>query len=149
MKRVKQTYLLGLTWCTIVLVLSYAAIFFFPEILISMFNSEGGELAEIALNGIRLYLCVVPLIGVQMTATNYFQATGRPKFAMIIGLTRQVLFFVPALLILPNMFGLRGVWMSGALADGCAVTLSAVIMIFELLRLNKHKEPSEVQVEAE
>ncbi len=133
--RVKKTYLLGLTCCTIILAVSYFVIFTFPEACIGLFNSDP-ELTQIALNGIRIYLCSLPFIGIQMTASTYFQATGRPKNAMIIGLTRQVIFLVPAFLILPNIFGLTGVWYAGPTADMLAIAVSAIVMIREVKKLN-------------
>lgn len=134
MDRVKKTYLFSLVSCTIILAVSYTVIAIFPEACIGLFNNDP-ELTEIALNGIRLYLCMLPLIGIQMTASNYFQATGRPKNAMLIGLTRQVIFFIPVLLILPKFFGLKGVWIAGATADALAVTLSTFIMLQEFKKM--------------
>ena len=70
-KRVKKCYLLALMWCTIVLVISFAAIMIFPESLIHLFNSDP-ELTRIALGGIRTYLFAFPLIGIQMSTSHYF-----------------------------------------------------------------------------
>lgn len=133
--RVKKTYLLGLTWCTIILVISFALIQLFPEALISLFNNDK-ELTDIALNGIRIYLFSLPIIGIQMTASNYFQSIGKSKNAMIIGLTRQVIFLIPAFLIFSKLWGLQGIWFAGPIADTLAVCVSsfAIYREFQLLR---------------
>ena len=134
--RVKKTYLLGLTWCTIILVISFAAIQLFPEALISLFNNDK-ELTAIALDGIRIYLFSLPIIGIQMTASNYFQSIGKSKNAMIIGLTRQVIFLIPAFLIFSKLWGLQGIWFAGPIADTLAVCISGFAIYHEFKLLKK------------
>ncbi|WP_195990255.1 MATE family efflux transporter [Clostridium sp. D53t1_180928_C8] len=137
--RVKKTYLYGLIGCTVVLLLSWIFIIFLPEKAIGMFNNDP-MLTDIAVNGIRVYLFMLPLIGVQMTASNYYQAIGKPKKSMLLGLSRQVLMLIPAFLILPKFMGLEGVWLAGPIADGIAVILSGVIIIREMRTLGKDEE---------
>lgn len=137
--RVKKTYLYGLIGCTVVLLLSWIFIIFLPEKAIGMFNNDP-MLTDIAVSGIRLYLFVLPLIGVQMTASNYYQAIGKPKNSMVLGLSRQVLLLIPAFLILPKFMGLEGVWLAGPIADGIAVILSGIIIIREMRTLGKEEE---------
>ena len=134
--RVKKTYLLGLTCCTIILLLSFAVIQLFPEACISLFNNDK-ELTEIALNGIRIYLFSLPIIGIQMTASNYFQSIGKSKNAMVIGLTRQVIFLIPAFLIFSKLWGLQGIWFAGPIADALAVCISGFAIYREFRLLNK------------
>lgn len=136
LERVKKTYLLGLTWCTIILVISYGIIALFPKACIALFNNDP-ELTKIAYEGIRIYLCSLPIIGIQMTASNYFQAIGKPKHAMLIGLTRQVIFLIPAFLIIPKFLGLQGIWIAGPTADILSVLISIIIMVREFKRINK------------
>ncbi|MEG0541341.1 MAG: MATE family efflux transporter [Angelakisella sp.] len=133
-ERVRKTYLLGLLWCSIILTISFAMVQLFPEMCINMFNSDA-ELSEIALRGLKIYLLSMPIIGIQMTASNYFQSIGKPKKAMLIGLTRQVIFLVPAFILLPLIWGLDGVWLAGPIADLLAVTFSAFVIIKELKSL--------------
>lgn len=137
--RVKKTYLYGLIACTAVLLLSWIFIVMLPEKAIGMFNNDP-MLTDIAVNGIRVYLFVLPLIGVQMTASNYYQAIGKPKKSMLLGLSRQVLMLIPAFLILPKFMGLEGVWLAGPIADGIAVILSGIIIIREMKTLGKEEE---------
>lgn len=137
--RVKKTYLYGLIGCTVVLLLSWIFIIFLPEKAIGMFNNDP-MLTDIAVSGIRVYLLVLPLIGVQMTASNYYQAIGKPKNSMVLGLSRQVLLLIPAFLILPKFMGLEGVWLAGPIADGIAVILSGIIIIREMRTLGKEEE---------
>ncbi|MGL5313369.1 MAG: MATE family efflux transporter [Peptostreptococcaceae bacterium] len=134
--RVKKTYIYGLISCTVILIISTLIIQFFPEQAIGMFNNDP-ELTAIGVNGIKIYLLALPLIGVQMTASNYYQAIGKPKKAMIIGLSRQVLILIPAFIILPSMMGLKGVWIAGPVSDSLAVCISAFVIFREMRSLGK------------
>lgn len=136
--RVKKTYLLGLMWSTIILTVSFFIIQIFPKAAISMFNNDE-ELTKIALDGIRVYLFSMPIIGIQMATSNYFQSVGKPKKAMFIGLTRQVLFLVPAFLIFSRLWGLKGIWFAGPIADTLAVLVSSYAIIKEFKYLKTEK----------
>lgn len=137
-RRVRITYIYGLIACTTILVLSSIFIQLFPELTVSMFNKDP-ELTDITVSGMRIFLLSMPIIGIQMTASAYYQAVGKAKKAMIISLSRQVIFLIPSFLILPRIFGLKGVWYAGPIADALAITLSGSIMFIEIKKL-KHLE---------
>ncbi|MGL6173002.1 MAG: MATE family efflux transporter [Cellulosilyticaceae bacterium] len=141
-KRVRQTYFYGLIACTIILIISFLLAELFPEKAVALFNNDP-ELTDITVYGMKLFLLSQPIIGIQMTASNYYQAVGKAKKAMIIGLTRQVLFLIPCFLILPKFLGLNGVWLAGPLADLLAVTLSGIIIFKEMRQLKVLSEQLE------
>lgn len=134
--RVRKTYIYSLVACTVILCLSGLFIQLFPKIAISLFNKDK-ELTDITVNGMRLYLLSMPLIGIQMTASNYYQAVGKAKKAMIISLTRQLIFLIPAFLILPKLFNLNGVWLAGPTADVLAIIVSSIIIFKEMRSLKE------------
>ena len=74
-----------------------------------------------------------------MATSNYFQSVGKPKKAMFIGLTRQVLFLVPAFLIFSRLWGLKGIWFAGPIADTLAVLVSSYAIIKEFKYLKTEK----------
>ena len=138
--RVKKVFMYTIILCFIFLTLSFLLVQTFPEFAISMFNKDP-KLTELAVNGIKIYLLSMPIIGIQMATSNYFQSIGKAKKAMLIGLTRQVIFLVPCFLFFPTIWGLDGVWWSGPIADLMAVTVSAIAIFFEFRHLDKsHKE---------
>ncbi|MGL4345995.1 MAG: MATE family efflux transporter [Cellulosilyticaceae bacterium] len=141
-KRVRQTYIYSLVACTVVLVLSFLFVEFMPEVAVGMFNSDP-ELTEITVSGMRIFLLSQPIIGIQMTASNYYQAVGKAKKAMVISLSRQVIFLIPAFLILPRLFGLNGVWFAGPVADVLAVTVSGIIILKEMMHLKQMEVQSD------
>lgn len=134
--RVKQTYVYSLIACTVILTISSVIVQAFPEFAVSMFNKDP-QLTDKTVAGMKLFLLSMPLIGIQMTASTFYQAVGKPKKAMIISLSRQVIFLIPAFLFLPRMFGLIGVWLAGPIADTLAVMVSGFIIFKEMISLKK------------
>ena len=135
--RVKKTVIYASLAATLVTTLGFLIVQFFPSQIITLFVGKDGskELLDIAVPGIRILLSMFPIIGFQIVSTSYFQATGRPKYAMFLSMSRQVLILIPALLILPQIFGLTGVWMSGALADLLSSIITAVLIINSVRQL--------------
>lgn len=135
--RVKKTVIYASLAATFITTLGFLIVQFFPHQIITLFVGDDGsqEFLDIAVPGIRILLSMFPIIGFQIVSTSYFQATGRPKYAMLLSMSRQVLILIPALLILPQIFGLTGVWMSGALADLLSSVITAVLIINSVRQL--------------
>lgn len=100
---------------------------FMPRMVASVFTTDE-ELIEYAVEGLRIVLIFFPIIGFQMASSYFFQSIGMTKKAIFMSLTRQVLFLIPGLLILPSIFGLKGIWYSMPLSD----LLSAIVAAFLL-----------------
>ena len=81
-----------------------------------------------SVNGMRLCTAAFLLIGSQIVVAGYFQSMGRASIAIFLYLSRQLLFLLPGLLLLPRFFGLDGVWLSIPLADVLAFTVSMSIL---------------------
>ena len=111
-----------------------------PRQVIWLFNSKDDALLSMGVNGIRICAIMMPTIGFQIVSAGYFQAVGKPREAMLVSVSRQVLFLIPALLILPSFFGLNGVWASIPTADLCSTLLTGVLLSIELRRLGKQRE---------
>lgn len=134
--RVKQTYRYSLIAALVILLVSSTFIQIYPEVAVSMFNNDP-ELTAVTVSGMKLFLFGIPLVCVQMTASNYYQAIGKSKKAMIISLSRQIIFFIPSLLILSSMFGLTGVWLAGPVADVLSFLISIIAIIIEMRSLGR------------
>jgi len=74
-------------------------------------------------------MLIFPALAIMILNMTLFQAIGKPKPAGILAISRQLVFFVPAVLILPHFFGARGIWLAMPLVDGIVVIISVVIMI--------------------
>ena len=109
---------------------------FFPQYVASAFTSNE-ELIRISVEGIRTVFIFYPLIGFQMVTSNFFQSIGMAGKAIFLSLTRQLLFLIPCLLILPRYYGVEGVWASMPVADFAACVISAVMLTVQLKKFRK------------
>ncbi len=112
---------------------------FFPEWIVAMFSTDA-ELNALSSYGLRVLTLLLPLIGFQMVCTNLYQSIGKAKIAIFLSTTRQLLFLIPFLLILPLYWGTDGIWYSLPMADGLAALIVGV-MIVKLIRELK-KQPA-------
>ncbi|NDP22516.1 MAG: MATE family efflux transporter [Paludibacter sp.] len=105
---------------------------FFPATMASLFTRDI-ELQGIATHALRVSVLMFPLIGSQIVITNFFQSIGKAKISIFLSLTRQFLFLVPCLFILPSFFGLTGVWAAMPVSDGLS-TIVSFLTIFYFIR---------------
>ena len=132
--RVKQTYKIVLTVSTVVLIFAFLIFQFAPMRIVSLFGSESELYNEFAVKSFRIFLLACPINGCQMVSGVFFQAIGKPTQATALSLTRQIIFLLPATLLLPLALGVEGVLWAGPFAD-VLVFIVAVI----LLRINWKK----------
>ncbi|MFT5872526.1 MAG: putative MATE family efflux protein, partial [Clostridium sp.] len=88
-ERVKRALKLAILAATAITTTGFIIIQLFPKQIISLFNKEP-ELIAIGSRGIRIYLFMLPIIGFQIVCSNYFQAIGKAKISIFLGLSRQV-----------------------------------------------------------
>ncbi|MDF2484367.1 MAG: family efflux transporter, partial [Herbinix sp.] len=136
--RVKEAYRLAVIFATVIVVIGWIVTRVFPEQLIYLFNTEDTELIAFGTHAIKRFLMFLPIIGFQIVSSNYFQAIGKPKHSALLGLTRQVLILIPALIILPKFFGLEGVISAGPLADVISSVVTGIFIFLEMRQLNSH-----------
>ena len=115
----------------------------FPRQVAMLFVGDGDsnatELIEAACRGLRIILSIFPIVGFQIVTSNFFQYIGKPKRAILLSMTRQMLFLVPLLIILPQHFGTDGVWYSMPIADSLASILALILIIPQLRRLRQNR----------
>ena len=107
------------------------------------------ELLKEAAHALRVMNLVVPIIGFQMITIGFFQSIGKAGISILLSLTRQLLFLVPLLLILPNFFGLEGIWYSVPIADGTSAITAAIVLIYHMrkFKMRGKLENSNLQTE--
>ena len=88
-----------------------------------------------AIRGVRISFMFYPIVGFQMVTSNFFRSIGYAGTAIFLSLTRQLIFLLPFIFILPRFFGLDGIWASMPLADLTSCVISASIMIYHLRKL--------------
>lgn len=96
------------------------------------------NLIRISERAIRINMMVFPVVGAQMVCTGFFQSIGKAKISMFLSLSRQLLFFLPLLLVLPNFYDVDGVWMSQPISDMIS-SIVAVVLLFNYIKRFKQQ----------
>ncbi|MDD7317591.1 MAG: MATE family efflux transporter [Prevotella sp.] len=99
-----------------------------PYACARMFTTDE-QLIDMAIHGMRICLIFFPTVGFQAVTTNFFQSIGKAKVSIFLALSRQIIFLLPLLLILPISMGVDGVWWSLPAADGVSFIVTLIIMI--------------------
>lgn len=132
--RVKRVLYYAMIWATCITAFGTLCIELFPREIVSLFAKETDEnacrLIDIATRGLQIMGICFPLIGSQVVIGNFFQAIGRPVMSIFLNLTRQMLFLIPALWLLPGWLGEPGIWLSQTTADFLSVGLGFTVLFF-------------------
>jgi putative MATE family efflux protein len=142
--RVKKALRLAIVCATIISLFGFAILELFPGLLIRIFSSDP-ELIGIGKTACRIMVIAFPLIGYQMIAVSLCQALGKAGAALFLALSRQVVFLIPMILILPRIFGMTGVWFALPSADAVTffVTFALVTLIMRNLAPSTQKSFTE------
>lgn len=128
--RVKKTFLLVSVVSTIISVIAFLLAQLCPMAIISIFGTEDDpRYAEFAVKCMRIFLMLIPLLGIQILSGIFFQALGYPVQASILSLSKQVIFQIPATLILPVWLGVEGVLWAGPVSDVFAIVLTVIMLL--------------------
>ena len=109
---------------------------FFPAFIAGLFTSDANLIKE-AVFGIRIVFVLFPVVGFQSVSSNFFLSIGRSQQAIFLSLTRQVIFLIPLLIILPKFFETFGVWVSLPLSDLLSTVVTAILLFHEFKKINK------------
>lgn len=135
LQRMQKALTLTATVATIITSLGFIGSTFFPHYLARAFTTDT-HLIDVSSVGLRITMMMFPIVGAQIVITNFFQSIGKASISIFLSLSRQVLFLIPAILLLPRIWGLDGVWSASPTADGIA-TLITVWVLFMQRKLFK------------
>jgi putative MATE family efflux protein len=105
----------------------------FPRAVASAFTSDPQLIGQ-AVTGMRFTFLLFPVVGFQMVTSSFFQSIGKARVSIVLSLSRQVLFLIPFLIVLPLFWGLKGVWAAGPASD-----LTASVVTFFVLKTQMQK----------
>jgi putative MATE family efflux protein len=128
--RVNRVLKLTILLATGVMMVGFSVCELFPHAVAALFTNDE-VLIDKAVQGLRIVMVTFPIVGFQMVTVNFFQSIGLPGKAIFMSLSRQVVFLLPGLLILPSIFGVRGVWYSMPAADLLASVVAAYLLILQ------------------
>ena len=109
---------------------------FSPHAVASVFTTDK-TLINMASEGLRIVIVFFPIVGLPMVTANFFQSIGMAGKAIFLSLTRQLIFLLPCLLILPMIFGLKGVWYSMPAADLASSVISTYLLVSQFRKFRK------------
>ena len=139
-RRVKEVYWLSVFWATLVTTAGFFVFELFPGAAVSMFTNDA-ELKGLAVHGMRLMNFTFPIIGFQIISTNLFQCLGMVRKSVFLSLSRQLIFLLPTLYLLPLAFDIEGVWLSYPVSDVLAFTCTVILVIRLIRQLERSENP--------
>ena len=143
--RVRKTLWCGVAGATVLGTFMWLLVHLFPEAIVSAFGITHEGLMDFTVFALKVQLFMLPIVGFQIVGSNYFQATGQPLKSIILSLTRQIIFLVPLLFVLPEVLpqimpqytGLDALYFATPLSDFLAIFTTVIFIIFEMRRLRK------------
>lgn len=138
-KRVTEIYKLTVLCASCISFLAFIIAQFFPQTAVKLFTNDP-TLIKLTVEGLRIDLAAFPLVGLPIVTSNFFQAIRKPGKAIFLSLTRQVIFLIPALLILPRYFGVTGVWASMPVSDAASFVVATVLIIKQMKEFRTYDE---------
>lgn len=129
-KRVLRAMKLGVFTSVFIGIVGFIILFSFPTAIINIFTRDV-QLVEASVFNLKLYCLSMPILGVVLMFTAYFQAVGKDKHANFASLSRAAIFLIPALYLLPMAFGVKGVFMGVPTADYLSLIVVGILMYRE------------------
>lgn len=121
--------------CIAVGVVAFIVVEAFPAQVSSLFGDEGSLYTEFAVKCFRILLCLCILDAAQQCSGIFMQSIGKPGVSMFLSLTRQVIFLIPAVLIMSAIWGLDGALWACPVADVLAFIVAGVFMVREIRKM--------------
>jgi putative MATE family efflux protein len=138
-RRVKEALKVGIISATVVCIIGFILIQTIPHVFIN-FITKDPDIREMGIVGIRRFMLMMPVIGMQIISANFFQAIGQAKKAFVLSMLRQVILLIPLIIILPRIYGLIGLWTAVPIADGAATVLTILVLYHQIRSLNRAEE---------
>ena len=130
--RVRGIYKLAICCSLVISLIGLIAFQFFPRQVISLFGTGDELYFEFAVKFMRIFLFMVLINGIQVITSNFFAATGKAIKGVFLSLSRQVIFLIPLILILPLFFGIDGILFAAPIADALAFFVAIFLVRKEL-----------------
>lgn len=137
--RVKKAYSTAISYGVIVSVIAFLIFQFMPRQIVSIFGSGSEAYYSFAVKYFRIFLLFTFINCFQPISSNFFTAIGKPKKGIFLSLTRQILFLLPLIIILPLFIGIDGIMYSGPIADFIAGAVSIAMIYIEFKYIGENR----------
>lgn len=127
---------------TFIMTIGYLLIALFARPLAGCFTNDP-HMIDLCVPAIRIVLCIFPLVGGQMISNTFFQSIHQAKKSIFVSTTRQMVFLIPLLLFLPDVFvgkgfsGVYGVWCAMPISDVISALFAGSLLWLTLRKFNK------------
>lgn len=125
---------------TIITMTGFIIGMFFPTPFVTLFAKDSPELIQTASHALTCMIMMFPIVGIQIVSTAFFQSIGYAAKSIFLSLTRQLIFLVPAILILPHIYTdpLEGLWHAAPVADALASVLAITLLVLQIKKFKKN-----------
>ena len=123
---------------TVVSILGFAVAFFLSRQIVSLFSNDP-VLIDIGANVMKSIFLAWYLVGFQTIGSTVFQAIGKARPAFITAISRQIIFLLPLLIIMPRYSGLEGIWIAFPISDGLAFALTLILFLAQMRRFKEKR----------
>lgn len=134
--RVKKAYKLALGASFVISMVAFSLFQLCPRQIIMLFGEGSEEYYQFAIRYFRVYMFFICLTFIQPITSNFFTAIGKPIKGVFLSLTRQIIFLIPLIIIMPRFMGLDGILYAGPIADFASITTATIMAVLEF----RHKE---------
>lgn len=137
--RVKETYRKSLILNIIVATISLLTFQLFPREIISIFGNgkETNLYFEFSIKAMRIFLSMIIAVGIQFVSSNFFASIGQPLKGVALSFSRQILFVIPLMLILPLFMGIDGILFAGPISDLLSCLIAIMFIVIEFKKIKK------------
>lgn len=115
---------------------------FFPTPFVSVFAKDSPQLIKLSAHALSCMVMMFPIVGIQIVSTAFFQSIGYAPKSIFLSLTRQLIFLVPAIFIVPHLYAdpLEGLWHAAPVADGLASVLAITLLVLQVKKFKKQMQ---------
>ena len=135
--RVKRIYKASLSLSSLLSIVTFLLCMIFPGQISSLFGTGNKVFFTFTVRFLRIYMLLTFANGIQPIVYNIFNSIGKVKIGTIVALSRQILFAIPLLILLPALFGFEGALWATPISDFLAAILSIVLFAREMKETNK------------
>ena len=129
--RVRESIGLSIKYAGALAIIIFVVILFFAKPIVAVFTTDP-EIIKDTPGALRWVFAASPIIAVQLVGAAYFQAAGKPIKALLLTLSKQGFFLIPLVLILPQFFGIFGVWVAFPIADVLSTIITGIFLKKEM-----------------
>ncbi len=135
--RLKRAYIQAVGAGSVIVTLGCLAGITVPSAIARAFTSDP-QLISVTDNALHISMVAFWMVGFQIVSTTFFQSIGKVWKSIILSLARQVIFLIPLLLVLPDHFGLDGVWLAFPTSDLLATMVTLFMIIWQFRQISRH-----------